>query len=214
MQCAGDQVSRRGDDRCDMNCAPARTGVPPSATRRGLGGACLFFAVWCLGLTAMLGAMARTGCEPVGVRELAASRVPEEARGWGIRHWLPLQDPVARSVARLLAARGAAAGIRGEIHLIGDAGGLAADLRRGGWWVVERAASTVADTDRAPRLEFSTPGGQLAWRGGYRVEVGPESGGAAVLLDLPVLSRLARGEPVAPFVSVGCAVPLATRERG
>ncbi len=160
----------------------------------------------------MLGTIARSGCDVSGASPSRIASAPEIPRGWRIRHWLPLQDPVAQSVLTLLLARGAVAGIESELWLAGEADEVAEKLRRQGWRVVTASAAPARGTPSGPYAEFYTPRHELAWRGGYRVDLPP--GASGELLDLTVLRQVAKGLAATPFIGVACSTASASTARG
>lgn len=184
-----------------MISAPRLAG--PSVPRSAWAGRVLgwvFFGCWAVGLLSGMILLNREGCaERAGPG--AGAGLAVVAPGWQMRHWLPADHALTPLIVRQLIARGPLPGTSEEIYLSGAAGGMAARLRAAGWQV-----RVVVAAGGEPRIEIFGPDRSLQWRGGFRgVEL--EVAGA-VVLDTLILEKIARGEPVAPFVPVGCATPV------
>lgn len=92
-----------------------------------------------------------------------------------------------------------------EVYLVGRSERLADRLRAAGWTV------QAAEIGAEPRIEIFAPDQTLRWSGHFGEADLGETG--AVVLDTVVLEKVARGEPVAPFVPVGCVSPVSAETR-
>lgn len=159
-----------------------------------------FFGCWAVGVLSGMILLNREGCaERTGLT--VGARRAVVAPGWQMRHWLPAEHALTPLIVRQLVARGPFPGTSEEIYLSGAAGGMSARLRAAGWQVRVAAAD-----EGEPRIEIFGPDRSLQWSGGFRGAELEVAG--AVVLDTLIFEKIARGEPVAPFVPVGCATPV------
>ena len=136
-------------------------------------------------------------------RQSAAARAV--TAGWHLRHWLPANHALTPLIARQLLARGPLAAVKEEVYLVGQSERLADRLRAAGWTV------QAAEIGAEPRIEIFAPDQTLRWSGRFGDAALGVPG--AVVLDTVVLEKVSRGEPVAPFVPVGCVSPLVPEQR-
>lgn len=150
-----------------------------------------------MGLVALLG---RAGCEAAIGRDGGLAKEPAFTAGWQMRHWLPADPVLAGVIAGRLVKRGPLPGVHEEVYVTPRASWSTDALRRAGWTVMRAAAKGDS------QIEIYSPDQQLVWSGRFRAE--DFRGDEWVLFDTVVLSKVARGEVVAPFVPVGCVTEL------
>jgi len=180
--------------------------LPPVPRPRRLGRAAarVFFGCWTAGVVGGVALLSRDGGElQVAHRQSAAAQAL--TAGWHLRHWLPANHALTPLIARQLLARGPLAAVKEEVYLVGQAERLADRLRAAGWTV------QLAEIGAEPRIEIFAPDQTLRWSGRFGDAALGVSG--AVVLDTVVLEKVSRGEPVAPFVPVGCVSRLAAERR-
>ena len=176
----------------------------PRPKRLGRAAARVFFGCWTAGVVGGVALLSRDGCETQGANQQSAAARALTA-GWHLRHWLPANHTLTPLIARQLLARGPLASVKEEVYLVGQSERLADRLRAAGWTV------QAAEIGAEPRIEIFAPDQTLRWSGRFGdADLGVPG---AVVLDTVVLEKVARGEPVAPFVPVGCVTSMGDETR-
>ena len=122
---------------------------------------------------------------------------------WGVLHVLGATCRCSQEIARHLAARGAIAGVRERVVIVGDDDAFAEALARSGFEV-----SLVSESDllhdigveAVPLLVVAAPGGALRYIGGYT-----ERKQGEYIADTRILAALRGGSAVPPLPLFGCA---------
>jgi hypothetical protein len=203
--------------------SPARGAVP----RRRRGGLRALLAAWAVATVAVGAALAALHLPLSGPAHdrlegaFAAERRPAEAGAWTLVHVLYDRCRCSRRVAEHLASRPRIEGTAERVLLVGgeaadvgagsgeggwggDGGGLASRLRGAGLPVAVLSRAELAaryGIEAAPLLVIVSPGGRVAYAGGYSAREG-----AADIRDVELAAAARAGAGARPLPLFGCAV--------
>lgn len=193
----------RGRMILDQRPFNSTASIPTARRQGGQRVGFVAFVVWLVGVVVPgMVWLGRTGCE----RERPSSVEPIAAQ-WSVRHVLPMGHPLSTAVATHLALRGPIPGLDAQILMVGSAPTLHARLTAAGWSVTQLENSPDSDdhTGHAavPSLDVRDGRQARVWSGVYRVSDFADA--SATVMETVLLAALVRGDPVAPYVPVGCS---------